>query len=613
LAGSESRAARIASLLAERYELLEQFGQGGFATVYRVKNLRLGRVEALKVLSQELTEDSDFALRFQQEARVSASLDHPNIVKIYDYGVIAGIAWFSMQFINGQSLGRELNAGLLRMDLSEAVRIAAYVLDALEYSHGRGVIHRDIKPDNIMIDAWRRPYLADFGIAKAEDSLVKTRSGLLIGSPAYMAPEQLRGGVSDARTDLYALGVTLYRMLTGSLPFQGADAMSVAMKKLQEAPEALRAKRPEVDPRLESIIMRALSREPEQRFATAHAMREALEAYSDGLAKLDWPGRPSRSGAAANAGSSAKDLAPTVRAGPREAPAGSSTALSPEVAAAARTRRILFGAGLGVLAAVVLGGGWALWTRNTGPDSRSASTPVQAATATAVVSVVVAMTQPGRLAPSPPMVPASSVSGQETRPATEEPAREETPVPTRPTPRPATKPSEVGQADLGSRRLSTPARAQPPAVSTRYCASFEPTAYVQGVAKEIPSGFSSDQGAVGRAPRPDSARIQIEFSVRPTELVEDQPFEISAKLINGGDMDLTLERVEESAVRSHGGFQRVDGLSLPTTASVGGEVGVYRYKGVMRGGATYYKEIRITDLVGDSWKASVRLLPCTTR
>ncbi len=166
---------------------------------------------------------------------------------------------------------------------------------------------------------------------------------------------------------------------------------------------------------------------------------------------------------------------------------------------------------------------------------------------------------------------------------------------------------------LQKKALVTPSLAKPSGPAVRYCATMEPTAYLQGTAKEVPSGFSKEQGEVGRAPRPDSARIQIEVSVRPAEPREDEAFEVSARLVNGGDTDLTLARVEESAVRAHGGFQPISGLSLPTTASVGGVVGIYRYGGVLRGGSTYFKELRVTDSLGDSWKTSVRLLPCPER
>jgi len=269
---------RIARLLGDRYEVVEMIGKGGFAGVYRVRNLRLQRTEALKVLSDMLTDDADFAKRFEQEARVAAALDHPNIVKIYDYGAIETFFWFSMQYIDGASVGRELKSRR-RLEDTLAARIVVPVLDALSYSHGRGVIHRDIKPDNILLDRTERPYLTDFGVAKSELALVKTHAGTLLGSPAYMSPEQLQGKPLDGRSDLYSVGVTLYKMLSGALPFTGEDTFRATMKRLSESPEPLSSRRPDVHPTLDATVMRALERDPEQRFPDAASMRDELEGF----------------------------------------------------------------------------------------------------------------------------------------------------------------------------------------------------------------------------------------------------------------------------------------------------------------------------------------------
>ncbi|MGH3087054.1 MAG: serine/threonine-protein kinase, partial [Rubrobacteraceae bacterium] len=273
-------AERIAALLTNRYELLERLGQGGFASVYKARNLRLRRIEALKVLSGALTEEGDFARRFEQESRFAASLDHPNIAKIYDYGGEGDLFWFSMQFLDGPTL-----RGLLREDGPiepvRAARIALGALDALAYCHGRGIIHRDIKPDNIQLDSSRRPYLMDFGIAKSQDSAVKTQTGFVFGSPAYMSPEQIKGETLDPRTDIYSVGVTLYTMLSGSLPFCGDDTFAAAMKKLSELPAPLSEKAPGLAPDLEEIVMRALARERAKRFPGAVEMRDALGEYLD--------------------------------------------------------------------------------------------------------------------------------------------------------------------------------------------------------------------------------------------------------------------------------------------------------------------------------------------
>ena len=274
------RQERIKRLLAERYEVIEFLGEGGFAAVFQVINPRLGRVEALKVLNADHSEEPDFARRFEQEARVAASLDHPGIVKIFEYGQVEELFWFTMQLINGPTLVRMLKEKR-RLEEKIAVRIAISVLDALDYSHRRGVIHRDIKPDNIILDSEGRPYLMDFGIAKSESSLVRTRTGTVLGSPAYVAPEQLSNAPVDGRVDLFALGVTLYRMLSNAFPFYDEDPFRMATKRLTVPPEPLSTRLPAVSRELEAIVMRALARDPENRFSSAGEMRDALRSIGD--------------------------------------------------------------------------------------------------------------------------------------------------------------------------------------------------------------------------------------------------------------------------------------------------------------------------------------------
>ncbi len=305
---------RIARLLGDRYELIEPLGKGGFAQVYRVRNRRLQRTEALKVLSESLTEDADFARRFEQEARVVAALDHPNIVKVYDYGASEELFWFSMQFIGGSSLGGRIQ-GRGRLDDVTAARIAAGVLDALAYSHALGVIHRDIKPDNILLDREGRPYLTDFGVAKSQINLVKTQAGMLLGSPTYMSPEQLQGRGLDGRSDLYSLGVTLYRVLSGALPFSGGDVFRAAMKRLSEDPEPLNAREPSVHPVLARIVMRALERDPAKRFPDAVSMRREVEGF---LADARVPAEEDET-----------PTAPGLRIPSRATPAGEAPPVSP--------------------------------------------------------------------------------------------------------------------------------------------------------------------------------------------------------------------------------------------------------------------------------------------
>jgi serine/threonine protein kinase len=273
----DDRGRLVEGLLDGRYEIWGFLGRGGFASVYQARSASLQRFEALKVLHASHGADSDFAKRFRQEARVAASLEHPSIVKIYDFGHVEGTLWYSMQFVEGPTLKQEIvKRGTF--DEEATARIAVPLLDALEYSHARGVIHRDIKPDNILLDDRGRPYLLDFGIAKTGESLVKTQTGFILGSPAYLSPEQIRGQTLDGRSDVYSLGVTLYQMLAGAVPFR-TENMSALARRLSEAAPRLSSRREGIHPELERIVHRALERDRNARYANAAEMRDDVEAF----------------------------------------------------------------------------------------------------------------------------------------------------------------------------------------------------------------------------------------------------------------------------------------------------------------------------------------------
>ncbi|MEO6323785.1 MAG: TonB family protein [Thermoanaerobaculia bacterium] len=271
----ELKAPPIATLLQDRFEFVEFLGKGGFASVYKVKRLSLARTEALKVFLGKRSEDPEFGRRFQQEARVAASLEHPNIVHIYDFGEAQGTFWYSMQYVDGPTLTSEMKSkGPLGEEI--AARLSISLLDALDYSHGRGVVHRDIKPDNLILDRRGNPYLMDFGIAKSADSMVETQSGFILGSPAFLSPEQLRGEPLDGRTDVYSFGITLYEMLSGARPFDATDRTELMIQRLKEDPIRIETKRPEISAQMAAIVMKALERERGRRFTGAAEMRDAL-------------------------------------------------------------------------------------------------------------------------------------------------------------------------------------------------------------------------------------------------------------------------------------------------------------------------------------------------
>jgi serine/threonine-protein kinase len=273
----------LREVLAGRYRIEQELGRGGFATVHRVWNLSLARYEALKVLKPGHDADEDFPRRFRQEVRLAAGLDHPSIVTVYDFGESDGVYWYSMRLVEGRTLSAELKvSGAL--EEREAARIAIPVLDALDYSHARGIVHRDIKPENVIVDHGGHPFLMDFGIAKSAESLVKTQTGFLLGTPSYVAPEQAQGKPTDGRADLYALGVTLYRVVSGRYPFEAQDPLQAVILRLTEPPRPLAEALPGVDPLFAAIVMRALRRNPDERWESAGAMRDAFAAYLESRA-----------------------------------------------------------------------------------------------------------------------------------------------------------------------------------------------------------------------------------------------------------------------------------------------------------------------------------------
>ncbi|HQR46455.1 MAG TPA: serine/threonine-protein kinase, partial [Thermoanaerobaculia bacterium] len=268
----DERGRLVAELLGERYEVLGLLGKGGFATVYQVRNRNLERLEALKVLDESRSAESDDTKRFVQEARVVASLEHPAIIRIHDFGNAGGLLWYAMQFVDGPSLAQRLERHG-RLHPEEAARIAVPLLDALDYAHARGVVHRDIKPGNVLLDAVGKPTLTDFGIAKVSDGLARTRTGFVLGSPGYLSPEQLRGEELDGRSDLYSLGITLYEMLSSAVPFDSREEVATVVRRLTEDAEPLSRRIPGIDPDLERIVMKSLARDRDARYASAGEMK----------------------------------------------------------------------------------------------------------------------------------------------------------------------------------------------------------------------------------------------------------------------------------------------------------------------------------------------------
>lgn len=250
-------------------------GQGGMARVYRARQDRLDRDVAIKILPPYYASDPDFVERFKQEARALARFSHPNIVIVHDSGEEHGLLYIIMEYVPGGNLRDYMRQSL---SLTEVTRIIREVSGALTYAHERGVIHRDVKPVNVLMDTNRRAVLSDFGIAKVlESSVAASRSGAGVGTPEYMSPEQCRGGMVDARTDIYALGVMLYEMLTGHTPFEADNYTALAHSHIYEPAPLPSRYNPRISPAVQAVVMKALEKSPADRFQSAVEMAVTLE------------------------------------------------------------------------------------------------------------------------------------------------------------------------------------------------------------------------------------------------------------------------------------------------------------------------------------------------
>ena len=285
---SEPLHEQVAAAVGPQYEIDDEIGRGGMSVVYRARDRRLNRAVAIKVLPPELAHDPAIRTRFTREAQTAAQLSHAHIVPIFDVGEREGLAFIVMAIVNGGNLATLLTREP-RQPIDEVRRFLTEIADALAYAHLRGVIHRDVKPDNILLDDTSgRAVVTDFGIARAiEASTRLTVTGIAVGTPAYMSPEQAIGDREiDGRSDVYSLGVLGYQMLTGRLPFNAGNSMALLLKHVSETPPSINELRPDTPRALREAIERALAKSREDRWPTAGAMREAL--LSDRFGAPSW-------------------------------------------------------------------------------------------------------------------------------------------------------------------------------------------------------------------------------------------------------------------------------------------------------------------------------------
>jgi len=272
------------TIVDQRYQIVSRIGSGGMADVYCAQDLQLGRKVALKLLYRRFAEDEEFVERFRREASSAAGLQHANVVGVYDRGEWDGTYYIAMEYLEGQSL-KQLITERGPLPSLEAIDVAEQILRAARFAHRRGVIHRDIKPHNVIIDEEGRAKVTDFGIARAGASDM-TETGSIMGTAQYLSPEQAQGHSVSARSDLYAIGIVLYEMLAGRVPFDGESAVTIALKQVSEAPVPPSAYNPSVLPELDAIVLRALAKDPEARFADAEEFIAALEGVRAQLALM---------------------------------------------------------------------------------------------------------------------------------------------------------------------------------------------------------------------------------------------------------------------------------------------------------------------------------------
>ena len=268
---------RPGQVVLGRYTIERELGRGGMGAVYQAQDSKLKERVALKTISSALTGDPvEMADRFRMEVQAARKVTHPNVIRIHDIGEDGPILFLSMEYIEGETLfARIKRSGAL--PIAEARSILVDVAAGVAAAHAAGVVHRDLKPHNVLLGKGRSVKVIDFGLAKMTFSTGMTATGLIMGTPEYMAPEQVRGLVTDARTDVYALGAMSYFVLSGKAPFTGTTPIAVGFAQVNDPPPPLRAQRPEVPVALEEAVMKALSKEPKQRFLDAGELKRALE------------------------------------------------------------------------------------------------------------------------------------------------------------------------------------------------------------------------------------------------------------------------------------------------------------------------------------------------
>jgi serine/threonine protein kinase len=375
-----------------QYEIGQQLGKGGMATVYLARQTSIGRTVALKIMPAYFMHDPSFLQRFEREVQVIARLQHPRILPVYDYGELEGRPYLVMAYMSGGTIADRIKEGQIPLD--ETVRIVEQIAEGLDHAHRKGVIHRDFKPSNVLLDENGNAHLADFGIAKVSESTVQLTGSGIVGTPAYMAPEMANQGLVTPAIDIYALGITTYEMLTGKFPYQGDTPLRVMMAHATAPIPDVRDLNPDCPLAVANVVRKAMAKDPDDRYATAGEMAAALRAAAEGRAE---PAPAADATLLEGVDSEATILEPITPMPPTEAPTAESPTArraatpapmttplpekTPPVAAQPeRERKGIAGCGISVVAAIVgvvaliaiCGGGFFLFG---GPDLLAPPTP----------------------------------------------------------------------------------------------------------------------------------------------------------------------------------------------------------------------------------------------
>lgn len=266
----------VASALEDRYQVMSELGRGGMGIVFQAYDKQLNETVAIKILSPFISNDSEGLERLKREVSAARRVSHGNVIRIHDIGETKGLHYVSMEYFPGDDLKAYLRKNS-NLSFMQAYQIAVQICDGVDAAHRQGVIHRDLKPQNVIIDARNQIKIIDFGLAHSAHLKGMTATGLIMGTPEYMSPEQVAGSKVDERTDIYSLGVILYELFTGCVPFTGDSAIAVGFMQMKDPPPSPRSINPHISPQIEAVILRALEKEPMQRYPTVAALRSALE------------------------------------------------------------------------------------------------------------------------------------------------------------------------------------------------------------------------------------------------------------------------------------------------------------------------------------------------